>query len=95
MKIKNTGRKEIDIKKDEVIRKAKNVISQFKCGNTVGIRKEAEDAKKAIRSFRVSLGMNKGTEFLEGDFGWTPIFENLNKELEFIIESSQNKNHLQ
>ncbi|MEZ4907541.1 MAG: hypothetical protein R2771_07855 [Saprospiraceae bacterium] len=39
------GRKEIDLKKDEVIRKAKNVISQFKCGGKVGIGKEGEDAK--------------------------------------------------
>lgn len=89
METKNTGRTEIDLKKDEVIRKAQSIISQFESGGKVGIGKEAEDAKKAIRSFRVGLGMNKGTEFLEGDFGWTSVFESLNKELEFIVKSDQ------
>lgn len=94
MDTKNTGRKEVDSVKGEVIRNSKRIISKFNAGCNVGIGKQAEEAKKAIRTFRVGLGMNKGTEFLEGDFGWTAIFESLNKELEFIIKSDQGKNHL-
>ena len=69
------GRSEID---DEL----KTLINSFHEQTTDTSIEELLSLKKRINNFRMKLAYHKGTEFLEGNFGWTEKFEEMNNSIE-------------
>jgi len=77
--MKDCGIPDIDKERKEVIENARQIIQSSKTS-----KKDAENAKNRIVDFRMKLAYNRGTEALEGNFGWTPVFDELINELETI-----------
>jgi hypothetical protein len=89
--MKNSGRIELDIQKDKLIAQAYSIIFEFKSGLiNVSDLSNVQDLKESIKSFRKSLGYDRGTEYLEERAGWKTIFNSLEYELTTIIDYLMN-----
>ncbi|NJN28798.1 MAG: hypothetical protein HC819_23880 [Cyclobacteriaceae bacterium] len=74
---------DIDKERKEVVEYARKIIHS----SSKTSKEDAENAKNKIVDFRMKLAYNRGTEALEGNFEWTPVFDDLIKELELIKSS--------
>ena len=78
--MKDCGITDIDKERKEVFEYARQIIHD----SSKTTKENAENAKNKILDFRMKLAYNRGTEALEGNFGWTRVFDDLIKELESI-----------
>lgn len=76
-----SGQKQIDDEAKFVLCSVATIIRR----EVVNIN-ELNYQKERIFNFRMKLGTFKGTEYYEGQYGWTECFENLNKEIEQKIK---------
>lgn len=89
--MKDTGRVELDHKRDVLISEAQRVIDMHNSGtNGDQLKAQATKAMQNIRSFRVQLAAHRGTEFIETRFEWTHVFDSLVEQLMQILKESQN-----
>ena len=78
--MKDCGINKIDEERIQVIEIARQVVQQ----SLGASEEEIEKAKNKIIGFRMKLAYNRGTEALEGNFGWTSVFEELMDQLNSI-----------
>lgn len=78
--MKDCGIPDIDKERKHIIENARQIIQS----SSKTSKEDAENIKNKIVDFRMKLAYTRGTEALEGNFGWTTVFDDLIKELETI-----------
>lgn len=71
--MKNCGIEAIDSEREASVAYARAVID---AGSKTS-KARVESAENKITGFRMKLAYNRSTEAFEGNFGWTPVFEDL------------------
>lgn len=78
--MKNCGIENIDKEREVSVAYATAVIGE----GSKASKERIESAENKIMNFRMKLAYNRGTEALEGNFGWTPVFDDLITKLKVI-----------
>ncbi len=92
--MKNSENTSVDKDRELIVSQIRQMISYFKSGHFIGNKNQVISLQKRLLDFRMNLAYNRGTESFESKFEWTSSFDNLNKELDFILNSFDNKNQI-
>lgn len=85
----NCGISFIDDERNEIINDINKLLYESFYDRDEKYLETLKHLKNKLFHFRMKLAYNKGTEFLETNFGWTGMFDELNDKLESQIKLFQ------
>jgi len=83
--IKDCGIKELDSIKNEIILEFYEWRKQYiSAENNEFLAQKSKELEIKLLDFRMKMAYKKGTEFIEGYFGWTEVFDQMKSQLNIM-----------